>query len=351
MSNELATAIGSIEERFEKQNTQALTWEKEARFALQQITRSSYIKEAAEKNQESLKNAIINVAAIGISLNPAAAQAYLVPRDNMVCLDISYRGLVKLATDSGSILWAKSELVYKGDEFVYNGPSTLPQHNADVFADGREPTPETIKGVYTLAKTPDGDYLVDIMTIKEIEKVRMASKAKNGPWFQYFGEMCKKTALKRASKQWPATDKSRLDQAISVVNEHEGMMPESITAGEVMGHSPDQKTYFDSLLKAGDAMHVYCFLKSVGPNVSTSLYNSFEKGSVTKFKRLIDELSSEGQRKFNLCLDELTMHINNDDSLATEQCLEQCSTPEKSLLIDHLDGDQLQFIAEIEAAA
>jgi recombination protein RecT len=37
------------------------------------------------------------VAAIGITLNPASKLAYLVPRDGMVCLDISYMGLLHRA--------------------------------------------------------------------------------------------------------------------------------------------------------------------------------------------------------------------------------------------------------------
>jgi len=99
------------EQGFSKQNTFGLKFESECLFARQQVTAKSSTMQAAQKAPESLKSAILNVAAVGISLNPATAHAYLVPRDNRICLDIAYRGLVKLATDSGAIEWAKAVLV------------------------------------------------------------------------------------------------------------------------------------------------------------------------------------------------------------------------------------------------
>ena len=43
------------------------------------------------------------------------------------------------------------------------------------------------------------------------------------PWTRYFGEMTKKTCIKRASKTWPKTARSeRVQKALEILNEHEG---------------------------------------------------------------------------------------------------------------------------------
>lgn len=101
----------ALEPHFNKQNAYALKFESECLFAKQQLLKNDYTLTAAQNNPAALRAAILNVAAIGISLNPALAHAYLVPRSPgsakdasgryvskpaQVCLDISYRGLVKL---------------------------------------------------------------------------------------------------------------------------------------------------------------------------------------------------------------------------------------------------------------
>ena len=97
-----------------------LNFEREAGFAIQAIQGNDYMTKVAMGNRQSVVNAVTNIAAIGISLNPAKKQAYLVPRDNKVCLDISYIGLMDLAMQTGSIRWAQAEIVYANDGFSLN---------------------------------------------------------------------------------------------------------------------------------------------------------------------------------------------------------------------------------------
>ncbi|EPX0550491.1 recombinase RecT, partial [Escherichia coli] len=90
-----------------------LTWAKESQFAIQQFQKNAFLADTAEANKASAQNAIINVAAIGITLNPASKLAYLVPRKKAVCLDISYMGLLHLAQVTGAIQWGQCKLVYE----------------------------------------------------------------------------------------------------------------------------------------------------------------------------------------------------------------------------------------------
>lgn len=224
MSNAVATItqdIYSTRDSFAQVLTdRSLNFEREAGFAIQVITASDYSTKLALNNRQSVVNAVINIAAIGISLNPAKKQAYLVPRDGKICLDISYIGLMDLAMATGAIRWAQSELVYSGDNFALNGFDKPPTHAYNPFAKDRG----EVVGVYVVVKTADGDYLTETMSMDEVNAIRDRSSAwkawisnkKSCPWVTDPGEMAKKTCVKRAYKFWPKTE--RLEQAIHYLN-------------------------------------------------------------------------------------------------------------------------------------
>lgn len=208
---------------------QSVTWAKESQFAIQLFQKNDFLAKTAINNPTSAQNAIINVAAIGITLNPASKLAYLVPRDGMVCLDISYMGLLHLAQATGSIKWGQCKLVYSNDTYESNGLDTAPTHKYNAFGDRG-----SVVGGYCTVKTADGDYLTEEMSLAEIKATEATSKAKNGPWKNFWEEMARKTIVKRASKYWPRAE--RLDNAIHVINEDEGIHQEP-----VMVHTPDSE--------------------------------------------------------------------------------------------------------------
>lgn len=227
MSKELQpyeSAIQTAKDRFQKVASQSVNYDKECIFAMQALMKTDYAMQTANKNPKSVHLAMINVASTGLTLNPANAYAYLVPRDGQIVLDISYKGLIKIATDSGSILWARADIVYQDDTFVYHGPAAVPEHASDAFKVDRGP----IVGAYCIAKTKEGDILTEVMPMAELEKIRDKSSAyvkgkegRRGPWEEWFEQMAKKAVIKRASKTWPYTD-DRLAQAIDVANTAEG---------------------------------------------------------------------------------------------------------------------------------
>lgn len=210
-------------------STEVVSWQKESQFAIQYFQKNDYLAKTALANPTSAQNAIINVAAIGISLNPASKLAYLVPRDGMVCLDISYMGLMHIAMESGVILWGQAKIVHANDTYESNGLDKAPSHKYNAFGDRGD-----IVGVYCTVKTPAGDYLTEEMSIAEIKSVEATSKAKNGPWKNFWSEMARKTVVKRASKYWPKA--YRLDSAIHVLNEEEGVWIEP-----QMPHKPEKE--------------------------------------------------------------------------------------------------------------
>ena len=220
----------------------SLNFEREAGFAIQQLSRNQYTMDMAMQNRQSVYDAVVNVSAIGVSLNPAKKQAYLVPRDGRICLDVSYMGLMDLAQATGSVKWAQASLVHEADTFTLNGLDKPPTHVFNPFGKDRG----EVVGVYCTIKTVDGDYLTHTMTYGECLAIRdrsqawkswVAKKAKSpGPWGTDEGEMVKKTCVKQAYKYWPKTD--RLETAIQHLNEENGEGLASIAEEKLQAIKP-----------------------------------------------------------------------------------------------------------------
>lgn len=235
----------------------SIVWDKEFQFAIQVLNKPDpknksqlcYAGKLALSNPASLQNALINVAAIGITLNPASKLAYLVPRDGGICLDISYIGLLHIAQQSGSILWGQCKLVQANDQYQNIGLDKAPQHTYNAFGD-RGP----VAGGYCTIKTPSGDYLTEEMSLAEIKKVEASSKAGTGPWKTWWEEMARKSIVKRASKYWPKSD--RLDGAIHYTNTDGGegfieqpvseviVNPESVIIGQLEKQGKSVNDFF-----------------------------------------------------------------------------------------------------------
>ena len=301
-------AIGNIRERFESIAVAAgtrMAYESESMFAMQAIQKNDYIYGVANSAPDSVRNAVANVASIGLSLNPATGYAYLVPRDKRICLDISYQGLIKIATDTGSIRWAKAELVYTNDKFLYKGVASLPEHEFNPFGDRGD-----FAGVYCVAKTSDGDYLVETMPAIQIHDIRnkseaykafAAGKSRQCPWVDFFGEMTKKTCIKRASKTWPKSQRGdRLQTAISILNENgEGI--DFAAADKVVEHKSREQVekeqydalcdmYTDSIVAIKDALtaedleSAVVAWSEVAPEARDALWKAPSKGGVFTIK-------------------------------------------------------------------
>jgi recombination protein RecT len=235
----------------------SLSFERESAFAVQIVTGNSYLCGVAAKNRQSLVNAITNVAAIGISLNPAKKQAYLVPRkvngQQAVCLDISYMGLMDLAVQEGGIQWAQAAVVRAADTFTLRGYDHPPLHEFKPFGTDRGP----IVGVYVVVKTPGGDYLTHPMSIADVHAIRDKSESwkahvaekKKTPWVDHEDEMVKKVCVKQGSKYWPAKSE-RLLQAIHHLNTEGGEGIELAGNGSALNVQESQREGWLAKIKA-----------------------------------------------------------------------------------------------------
>jgi len=219
--------IYAIEPEFKKALSKyesKLAFEQESHFAMQLLEGNDYLMSVASNDQKSLFNAIVNVATIGLTLNPAHKLAYLVPRKGKICLDISYQGLMQLALETGSIRFIRSQVVYQNDTLKIQGMTKEPLFEFDPFEKDRNR--KSKKGVFVCAYLSSGEVLTDIMSYAECLNIRDRSEAwkkkMSGPWLTDEDEMLKKTVIKRAYKLWPKVSE-KFAEAVSIINEHEGI--------------------------------------------------------------------------------------------------------------------------------
>jgi recombination protein RecT len=157
---------------------------------------------------------ISKAAALGLYLDPALGEAYLVEAWNGKAkrvepqLRIGYRGLIKLARQSGEISTIYAHEVHKNDIFKASlGDHKSLTHEPDVFGDRGE-----IVGYYAVVKYKDGEFDFEPLTIAQAHSIRDRSdgwkafkegKIKSTPWATDEVEMSKKTAIRRLTKRIP----------------------------------------------------------------------------------------------------------------------------------------------------
>ncbi|WP_350304885.1 recombinase RecT [Photorhabdus viridis] len=217
-----------------------IAFKRESEFAMQIFANNDFLAITALNNPVSARSAVMNIAAIGISLNPAQKLAYLVPRNKSVCLDISYMGLMHIAQQSGAIKWCQSAVVRKNDIFKRTSIDIAPIHEYNEFDTAQ--SRGDIVGAYTVIKTDDCDYITHTMRASSIFDIRDRSsawiayknKGKSCPWVTDEEQMILKTVVKQAAKYWPRRE--RLDKAIDYVNTE---------AGEGIDFSKNQNSHID----------------------------------------------------------------------------------------------------------
>jgi recombination protein RecT len=228
-----------IKSRFLKLSDEE-TFLKEISFAMQIFRSNSYLNSAT---MESKLESVINLAQTDLTLNPVMKLAYLIPRfvDGKVkcCVEASYQGLIKLITDTGSAQSIYAHCVYQGDDFDVQLGTQININHKPAFES------DVISHVYSVAVLHDGTKQVEVMTAQQVMDIRegsesykahKAGKIKSCIWVDHFGEMAKKTVVKRLVKYLPKTDRfEKLGNAIEIENED-------------FQASHDQLDYIDSLI-------------------------------------------------------------------------------------------------------
>lgn len=166
-----------------------------------------------ECTPESILFSVMQSAALGLEPSGGVlGQGYLVPfyssKDRrFLCQFIpGYRGLCKLARQSGEVQQIWAEVVYEKDQFTYSmGLSPDIKH----VRNDKEADPGPMTHVYAVARFTDGTPQFIVMNRREVEAIKKSTKSKDkqgnifGPWADHEPEMWKKTAIRRLCKQLP----------------------------------------------------------------------------------------------------------------------------------------------------
>ncbi|MBB5154992.1 recombination protein RecT [Saccharopolyspora phatthalungensis] len=147
---------------------------------------------------ESLLGALMTSAQLGLEPGPLG-EAYLVPYGDQVTFIPGYRGLIKLAWNSGQLRNISARVVHEEDEFEYSyglHPDLI--HKPARGARGG------ITDVYAAATLLDGGAEFEVMSVDAVEAIRGRSRAgKKGPWVTDWEAMARKTAVRQLAKWLP----------------------------------------------------------------------------------------------------------------------------------------------------
>lgn len=171
---------------------QHLTPERFCRIALTALQRTPKLQDCT---QASLFKCLLDLSAMGIE--PDGRRAHLIPYGTECTLIFDYKGLLELVRRSGDVISIRAELVCENDEFSWeNGKVT---HKID----WRKPRGD-MQAVYAEAVLKSGETQTATMTKDEVDAIRKRSRSgSSGPWATDYGEMAKKTALRRLCKLLP----------------------------------------------------------------------------------------------------------------------------------------------------
>lgn len=119
-------------------------------------------------------------------------------------------GILKKIRNSGQLAMITARVVYGGDKYR----AWIDDDGEHVLYEASEtPDRNVVRCVFAMAKTKDGELLVEPLTPADIDKIRSISRAKDkGPWVDWWDEMAKKSAIRRLSKRMPMS--SDLDDLI-----------------------------------------------------------------------------------------------------------------------------------------
>lgn len=111
-------------------------------------------------------------------------------------------GILKKVRASGEILEIAVRVVRDRDQFDYQlGDQERIIHRPEMDDD-----PGGLRFVYAIVKTKDGGIYREVMSKRQVDKVRAASRAKKGPWTDWYEEMAQKTVLRKQAKILPMGD-------------------------------------------------------------------------------------------------------------------------------------------------
>lgn len=143
----------------------------------------------------SLLASVLEAAQLGLTPAGITGEAYLVPRKQQAQLQVGYKGLVKLALESGQVRSIVARPVYQGDAFSFHFGLERDTLQHVPCEDG---DPGEVRAAYAIARMADGDPQIEVTMRRDIERARAAGDSGSSfAWAGWYPEMAAKTAVRR----------------------------------------------------------------------------------------------------------------------------------------------------------
>lgn len=203
-------------------------------FATTLVATVNQLDASKVSDAHSLLIAAFNCAAIGLLPGGQLGLAYLIPRKGRVNLELGYRGLLELAFRNKHLRSVHAECVFTEEPFEWRVTQDGPQleHRPDP---DRDPTRarELTRLAYCIYHTTQGGHGVRIVTRKQLDKI----DSRKHVWASDYYEMARKSAIRRAAKDWQMTidmmQAMHLDE-MAEVGEHQQALPKAAEALETL---------------------------------------------------------------------------------------------------------------------
>jgi len=162
---------------------------------------------------KSVLLAAYEAAELGVSLSPTLQLGYLIPYGNQAQFQISYRGLLQKAYETGAVTSFFAEVVYENDRFERQLAPKRNIFHAPAIGERGDPI-----GAYALVEFKDGHLEYEYLTKEQIERHRNHSRQKDSlMWSKFWEEGWRKTPIRVLAKRLPLTNSNmeRLAEVIS----------------------------------------------------------------------------------------------------------------------------------------
>ena len=182
----------------------------------------------------SIATAVKYAVQLGLNIHGPLRQAYIVPYKNEAKFDLQYQGLIDLMARTDLYTSIKTGVVHQNDNFRKNEDDSISHSHG--FSN-RGP----IVGFYAVACAKNGANYCELFTREEVEQLEKSTRKGNNitpAWKNWFGEMGRKSVVKRLIKWLPKTGGhgvQTLNRAIELDNESIDITPvetKSIEAGK-----------------------------------------------------------------------------------------------------------------------
>lgn len=205
-------------------------------YSYQNALKSAYLvlQETKDKNKNpalevctktSVVNALLDMVIQGLSV--AKKQCYFVVYGKQLQLVKSYLGNVAVTKRLHGVKNVFANVIYEKDEFSYKmdletGLKKITKHEQSF----ENIDTDKIKGAYAVVVMEDGNNYVEVMTMKQIRTSwnQGYAKGNSDAHKNFTDEMCKKTVINRACKNFVCTsdDSDILIESINRTNENTG---------------------------------------------------------------------------------------------------------------------------------